>query len=72
MRSQNPREKSGFYLTIEMSSNEINRALNARWTEMPEEERFLYESNAFDDKERIKREVEKVKMKLGPPVLDDA
>lgn len=36
---------------------------------MPEEERFLYESNAFDDKERIKREVEKVKMKLGPPVL---
>lgn len=38
---------------------------------MPEEERFLYESNAFDDKERIKREVEKVKMKLGPPVFDD-
>ena len=55
-----------------MSSNEINRALNARWTEMPEEERILYESNAFDDKERIKREVEKVKMKLGPPVFDDA
>ena len=55
-----------------MSSNEINRALNARWTEMPEEERFWYESNAFDDKERIKREVEKVKMKLGPPVFDDA
>ncbi|KAK8823670.1 hypothetical protein WA577_002589 [Blastocystis sp. JDR] len=59
MRSQNP----------QMSSNEINRALNARWTEMPEEERFLYESNAFDDKERIKREVEKVKMNIKQPFV---
>ena len=30
---------------------------------MTEEEKQPYEENAFDDKERIKREVEKVKQK---------
>ncbi len=54
-----------------MSTNEINKALNAQWNEMSEENKLLYEADAFDDKERIKREVEKVRMRWDPPFLCD-
>lgn len=46
-----------------MSSNDINRHLNMVWSNMSEEERMPYEECAFDDKDRIKREVEKVRQK---------
>lgn len=35
--------------------------LSEIWSRMSDEEKLPYEENAFDDKERIKREVEKVK-----------
>lgn len=35
------------------------------WSNMTDEERAPYEANAFDDKERIKREVEKVRQRSG-------
>ena len=54
-----------------MSTNEINKALNAQWNEMSEENKLLYEADAFDDKERIKLEVEKVRMRWDPPFLCD-
>lgn len=50
-------------LPIELSSNEINRQLNEIWSRMTDEEKQPYEENALDDRERIKREVEKVKQK---------
>ncbi|KAK8815639.1 hypothetical protein WA538_004764 [Blastocystis sp. DL] len=48
----------------QLSSNDINKHLNAMWSNMTDEERAPYEANAFDDKERIKREVEKVRQSI--------
>ena len=68
--SPKPTSEIGAVLT-HRDVNEINKALNAQWNEMSEENKLLYEADAFDDKERIKREVEKVRMRWDPPFLCD-
>ena len=55
-----------------MSTNEINKALNAQWNEMSEENKLLYEADAFDDKERIKPDLDKLRMRWDPPFLTDS
>lgn len=39
----------------------MNRALVNMWNRMSEEEKRHFEMSAFDDKDRIRRELEKVK-----------
>ncbi|CBK20681.2 uncharacterized protein [Blastocystis hominis] len=51
MRAQNP----------QWNTNEVNRALVNMWNRMSEEEKRHFEMSAFDDKDRIRRELEKVK-----------
>lgn len=50
---------------IEYSSNELNKVLSEIWAGMTDEERLPYEQSAFDDKDRIRREVERVKRKYS-------
>ena len=52
-------------MSVEWSTNEVNRALVNMWNRMSEEEKRHFEMSAFDDKDRIRRELEKVKQTCG-------